>query len=75
MVGWICKTMTGCPSHVHPMSDVMHLEAGCDIQTFEVAVMQKICFDSGWGSKGGFSLQDYDNLFMPCASDVRCDAS
>ena len=57
------------------MSDVMHLEAGCDTQTFELAVMQKICFDSGWGSKGAFGLQDYDNLFMSCACDVRSDVS
>ncbi len=57
------------------MSDVMHLEAGCDTQTFELAVMQKICFDSGWGIKDGFDLNQCDTLFMPCASDVRSDVS
>ena len=71
----ICKTTIACSCHVHAMSDVMHLEAACDTQTFELALMQKICFDSGWGSKGAFGLQDYDTLFMSCASDVRWDAS
>ena len=39
----ICKTILVCSCHVHAMSDVMHLEAGCDTQTFELAMMQKIC--------------------------------
>ena len=47
------------------MSAVLYLEAGCDTHTFELVVMQKICFDSGWGSKGAFGLQDYDTMSVP----------
>ena len=57
-MGSICKTTTTCLCHVHAMSDLWHLEAGCDTQTFELAVMQKkiLSFSNNFGSRGGINL-------------------
>ena len=53
----------------------MYLETRHDTPKFELALMQKICFDSGWMLKGGFDLPDYDWLSVACACNVRCDVS
>ena len=70
----ICKTTIASPCHVDAMSAVMYLEARCDTQTFELAVMQKICPSGQFCIWGAVDLQDYDNLLMSCASDVSYDA-
>ncbi len=53
----------------------MNCWAWCDIQTFELAVMQKISFDSGWRFSGGSDLNNNDILIAPCASNFMSSVS
>ena len=71
----IRKTTTACRCCVHAMSDVMDLEAGCDTQTFEHAVMQKFVLLNKFRSGGWFDWTTHDTLSVPHACNVRCDGS
>ncbi len=60
---------------MHAMSNLVYLEVWCDIQTFELAAMQKIFMLNNFGSGGGLDWTTHDTLSVPHACNVRSSVS